>query len=78
MKKIILILGIAIGMSSCGPTRIVEKEHWLQNMEAPVVCLGKGSFMGDCLLTVIDGNGKIVKETDNAMCTVQVGDTILR
>ena len=76
MKKLIMITVIALGVMGCEPNK--PSEHWLQKAVPPIICICTGTFMTDCIITVVDGNGNIYKKLDNALCSVQRGDTLIK
>ena len=70
MKRI--LLAISILLMSCS-----ERQQWMQDLEPPIIVVGTGSFMTDCVITVKDKNGIIKRSTDNGLCTAEVGDTLI-
>lgn len=62
-------------MCGCGET-IKTPDEKISELKAPVIIVSTGSFMGDCLIKVVDGNGKYETILDNSACSLQVGDTL--
>jgi hypothetical protein len=74
--KAILIISL-LALCACEqPIMDKTNDQKLSELTPPIVVVSTGTFMTDCMMKVVDANGRFLSLTDNSACSVNKGDTL--